>query len=106
MGPGAGKHGGEVIAAGSLSDIMESPRSLTGDYLSGRRAVPLPLLRRSGNGKRLSVKGARANNPKDTDVPIPPGTFCCITGVQGTGKTTKERRVGNGGSRTVKARWS
>src|SRR3546814_17502118 len=55
MGPGAGKHGGEVIAAGSLSAIMESPRSLTGDYLSGRRAVPLPLLPPSGNGQRLSV---------------------------------------------------
>ena len=88
MGPGAGVHGGKVIAEGTLDDILASPESLTGAYLAGRRAVPLPEARRTGTGKRLTVKGARANNLKDVTASIPLGTFTCITGVSGSGKST------------------
>ncbi len=88
MGPGAGVHGGAVVAEGSLQDILDNPDSLTGDYLSGRRAVPVPAKRRKGNGKKLTVKGARANNLKDVTASIPLGTFTCITGVSGSGKSS------------------
>jgi len=88
MGPGAGVHGGEVVAQGSLDDILNNPASLTGDYLSGRRAVPLPKKRRKGNGKKVTVHGARANNLKDVTAAIPLGTFTCITGVSGSGKSS------------------
>jgi excinuclease ABC subunit A len=88
MGPGAGVHGGEVVAQGTLQDILDCEGSLTGDYLSGRRAVPLPAKRRKGNGKKLTVKGARANNLKDVTASIPLGTFTCITGVSGSGKSS------------------
>ncbi|HMI19769.1 MAG TPA: excinuclease ABC subunit UvrA [Sphingomonas sp.] len=88
MGPGAGVHGGEVVAAGTLADVLANTNSLTADYLTGRRMVPLPDARRKGNGKKLTVKGARANNLKDVTASIPLGTFTCITGVSGSGKST------------------
>ncbi len=88
MGPGAGEHGGEVVAAGTLEDIMACPGSLTGQYLSGRREIPFPGQRRSGSGKALVIKGARHNNLKNIDVHIPLGMLVCITGVSGSGKST------------------
>ena len=88
MGPGAGVHGGAVVAEGKLADILASESSLTGDYLSGRRAVPLPAKRRKGTGKKLTVHNARANNLRDVTAAIPLGTFTCITGVSGSGKSS------------------
>ncbi len=88
MGPGAGRHGGEVVAEGSLADILAAPASLTGDYLAGRRAVPVPARRRAGNGHRLVIRGARANNLKGVTAEIPLGTFTCVTGVSGSGKSS------------------
>jgi excinuclease ABC subunit A len=88
MGPGAGVHGGEVVAHGKLEEVLKNERSLTADYLTGRRAVPLPSVRRKGNGRKLTVKGARANNLKDVTAAIPLGTFTCITGVSGSGKSS------------------
>ncbi|HEX8532702.1 MAG TPA: excinuclease ABC subunit UvrA, partial [Allosphingosinicella sp.] len=88
MGPGAGVHGGEVVAHGKLEDVLANEKSLTADYLTGRRAVPLPAARRKGNGRKLTVKGARANNLKDVTASIPLGTFTCITGVSGSGKSS------------------
>ena len=88
LGPGAGEHGGEVVAQGTLSDILNSERSLTGDYLSGKKQVPLPTSRRKGNGKSLDIFGAKENNLKDLDVKIPLGKLVCITGVSGSGKST------------------
>ncbi len=88
LGPAAGAHGGEIIAEGTPQDILNHPQSLTGAYLSGRKSVPLPPERRTGNGKRLSIVGARANNLKDITVQIPLGMLVCITGVSGSGKST------------------
>ncbi|TZG26256.1 excinuclease ABC subunit UvrA [Sphingomonas montanisoli] len=88
MGPGAGVHGGQIIAQGSLEDILANEESLTGDYLSGRRAVAVPTKRRKGNGKKVTVHGAKANNLKDVTASIPLGTFTCITGVSGSGKSS------------------
>jgi excinuclease ABC subunit A len=88
MGPGAGEHGGEVVAEGTIEDILVSPRSLTGAYLSGRKKVPLPPTRRKGNGKALYIYGASENNLKNLDVKIPLGKLVCITGVSGSGKST------------------
>ena len=88
MGPGAGEHGGEIVATGSLADIIKSERSITGKYLGGLKQIPLPNNRRTGNGKELVIKGARQNNLKNIDVHIPLGKFVCITGVSGSGKST------------------
>ena len=88
MGPGAGVHGGAVVARGSLADILATPGSVTGDYLAGRRSVPVPAKRRKGNGKKLTVKNARGNNLQGVTASIPLGTFTCITGVSGSGKST------------------
>jgi excinuclease ABC subunit A len=88
MGPGAGVRGGSVVAAGTLDDVLASEGSLTADYLTGRRAVAVPTKRRKGNGKKLTVKGARANNLKNVTASIPLGTFTCITGVSGSGKSS------------------
>ena len=88
VGPGAGVHGGEIVAAGSVQDIMNCPRSVTGQYLSGVKKIPVPAERRKGNGKRLIVRGAAENNLRHIDVEIPLGTFTCITGVSGSGKSS------------------
>ena len=88
MGPGAGVHGGEVVAQGTLDEVLANKNSLTADYLTGRRAVPVPDKRRKGTGKKLTVHGATANNLKDVTAAIPLGTFCCITGVSGSGKSS------------------
>jgi excinuclease ABC subunit A len=88
MGPGAGEKGGEVVVAGTLEEVTACPRSITGQYLSGTRQIPLPAHRRPGNGRYLTVLGARENNLKSIDVRIPLGKFVCITGVSGSGKST------------------
>ena len=88
IGPGAGVHGGEVVAQGTAEDIMAEPRSLTGQYLSGARKIPVPLKRRPGNGKFLTIRDARENNLKGIDVQIPLGLLTCVTGVSGSGKSS------------------
>ncbi len=88
LGPGAGEHGGHVVAEGTVQDILKSPDSLTGAYLSGRRFVPIPKERRKGNGKTLTIVGATANNLKNLTVRFPLGKLVCITGVSGSGKST------------------
>jgi excinuclease ABC subunit A len=93
MGPGAGKQGGEVVATGTLQDIMACPQSITGQYLSRTKRIPLPPERRSGTGKELTIKGARENNLKNIDVHIPLGKFVCITGVSGSGKSSLTNEV-------------
>jgi excinuclease ABC subunit A len=88
MGPGAGENGGEIVAMGTITDIMECHGSSTGDYLSGRKEISLPETRRTGSGNSLLIRGARQNNLKNIDVPIPLGRLVCITGVSGSGKST------------------
>ena len=88
LGPGAGEHGGEVVAEGTVKDILKSKKSLTGAYLSGKMQVPLPSFRRKGNGQMITIRGARENNLKNIDVQIPLGKLVCITGVSGSGKST------------------
>lgn len=89
MGPGAGEHGGMIVAEGTAEEVMNHPDSLTGQYLTGKRVVPIPAIRRTGHkSKFLSVKGASANNLKGVDGEIPLGTLTCITGVSGSGKST------------------
>jgi excinuclease ABC subunit A len=89
IGPGAGVHGGEVVAQGKLDDILKAPRSLTGQYLSGKRSIEVPQLRRPPDPKRvLKLKGAHGNNLQHVDLEIPAGLFTCITGVSGSGKST------------------
>src|SRR5216683_6661194 len=88
IGPGAGEHGGEVVAEGTLEAILREPRSLTGAYLSGRRRIPMPAHRRSAKGDAIVVRGAREHNLRNIDVRIPLGVFVSITGVSGSGKST------------------
>ncbi len=88
VGPGAGSHGGEIVAAGTLEDIIACPRSITGQYLSGVKKIPVPSRRRQGSGDLLRVQGATENNLKDIDVTIPLGTLTCVTGVSGSGKSS------------------
>ena len=95
VGPGAGSHGGEIVAAGTLDDILACERSVTGQYLSGAKKIPVPSSRRSGNGKALTVRGAEENNLKNIDVEIPLGTLTCVTGVSGSGKSSLVNQVLN-----------
>ncbi len=88
VGPGAGSRGGEIVATGCLEDVIANPRSVTGQYLSGFKKIPVPAQRRSGNGQKLSIQGATENNLKNVDVEIPLGTFTCVTGVSGSGKSS------------------
>jgi len=88
IGPGAGEHGGKVVAAGTPKALMRNPKSLTGKYISGKVSIPTPTKYRKGNGKRLIIKGASEFNLQNIDVDIPLGNFVCITGVSGSGKST------------------
>lgn len=88
VGPGAGSHGGEIVACGSLEDIQSNPKSITGQYLTGFKKIPVPSSRRVGNGKQLRICGAAENNLKNIDVDIPLGTLTCVTGVSGSGKSS------------------
>ena len=86
--PGAGRNGGEVVFEGTVDELLKSEKSITGQYLSGRKCIPVPDVRRKGNGKKLVVKGCAVNNLKHTDFTIPLGTFTCVTGVSGSGKSS------------------
>ncbi|MCG9967587.1 excinuclease ABC subunit UvrA [Pelotomaculum terephthalicicum JT] len=88
IGPGAGVHGGRLVASGSYQDIVDNPDSITGQYLSGKKAIPMPFSRRQANGKEVVVAGAAENNLKNIDVSFPLGVFICVTGVSGSGKST------------------
>ena len=88
IGPGAGVNGGTVVAAGSIEDLCACPESVTGQYLSGKKSIPIPAERRKGNGQKLTIRGARENNLKNIDVDIPLGQFVCVTGVSGSGKSS------------------
>ncbi len=88
IGPGAGIHGGEIVAQGTPADIMACEESLTGQYLSGKKFIPVPKKRRKGNGHKLEIKGCRENNLKNINIKIPLGTFTCVTGVSGSGKSS------------------
>ena len=95
VGPGAGSHGGEIVATGTLDDILNTPESITSQYLSGVKKIPVPSARRTGNGHTLAVRGATENNLKDIDVEIPLGTLTCVTGVSGSGKSSLVTEVLN-----------
>jgi excinuclease ABC subunit A len=88
IGPAAGEHGGQIIAAGTVEEVLRDPNSLTAAFLRGDREIPVPARRRAGNGKRLVIRGARANNLKNLDVSIPLGTFVAVSGVSGSGKSS------------------
>ena len=95
VGPGAGSHGGEIVVAGSLQDVLDCPESLTGQYLSGKKKIPVPRTRRAGNGSILAVRGATENNLKNVDAEIPLGTLTAVTGVSGSGKSSLVNEVLN-----------
>ena len=95
VGPGAGSRGGEIVEAGTMERIIANPRSITGQYLSGVKKIPVPSRRRKGNGKTLTVSGAAENNLKDVEVTIPLGTLTCVTGVSGSGKSSLVNEVLN-----------
>ena len=95
VGPGAGSHGGEIVAAGALKDICAESRSITGQYLTGAKKIPVPSARRKGTGNYLKIEGASENNLKDVDVSIPLGTLTCVTGVSGSGKSSLVNEVLN-----------
>ncbi|MCM0626404.1 excinuclease ABC subunit UvrA [Lysinibacillus sp. OL1_EC] len=88
VGPGAGVHGGQIVAAGTPQEVMNNAKSLTGQYLSGRKFIPLPIERRQPNGRKLSIKGAKENNLRNVKVDVPLGLFVAVTGVSGSGKST------------------
>ena len=88
VGPGAGEHGGRIVAAGTAGEVASTEGSVTGDYLSGRRSIPVPAVRRTGSGRTLRIRGARQNNLKNIDADIPLGCFVCVTGVSGSGKSS------------------
>jgi excinuclease ABC subunit A len=88
LGPGAGEHGGQIVAAGALEQVMTNPKSITGQYLSGSKSIPLNKKTRTGTGKELVIKGARENNLKNVNVTVPLGKFVCVSGVSGSGKST------------------
>ena len=88
IGPGAGRHGGEIVAVGTPEEIMNNEKSITGQYLTGKKRIEIPQKRRNSNGKYLEIKGARENNLKNIDVKIPLGMITCVTGVSGSGKST------------------
>ena len=95
VGPGAGSRGGEIVEAGTLEEIIANPNSITGQYLSGAKKIPVPAQRRTGSGNTLSVRGASENNLKNVDVDIPLGTLTCVTGVSGSGKSSLVNEVLN-----------
>ncbi len=88
IGPGAGEHGGEIVVSGTVDDLVETPRSITGQYLSGARSIPVPAMRRDPGDGWLVIRGAREHNLKDIDVELPLGCFVCVSGVSGSGKST------------------
>src|SRR5438046_8908697 len=88
IGPAAGEHGGEIVAAGTVEEVLRNPNSLTAAYLRGDKAIPVPRKRRAGNGKKLVIKGAKANNLKNIDVQFTLGTFAAVSGVSGSGKSS------------------
>ncbi len=95
VGPGAGSHGGEIVVSGTLEDVLNCEASVTGQYLSGAKKIPVPGARRPGNGKTLAIRGAAENNLKEIDVEIPLGTLTCVTGVSGSGKSSLVNQVLN-----------